>query len=209
MQETLRFLQHAHDIVIREQEGASFAASIDEIRELAAGLRSRYASAGERKLIGRLRGMKVSELLQVARAFTLLFWLMNLAEERYAERSRSKSDQGSFRALFRRLVRAGLSDREVAEKIKELRATIVLTAHPTEALRWSLRESLDRVDLLLDRRGTVAGAGGGKVGKEIFSEINGLWPSTTLRTRKPTPPEEGRYALYGPGQVLGFAVPEG
>lgn len=208
MQETLRFLQHAHDIVIREQEGASFAASIDEIRELAAGLRSRYASAGERKLIGRLRGMKVSELLQVARAFTLLFWLMNLAEERYAERSRSKSDQGSFRALFRRLVRAGLSDREVAEKIKELRATIVLTAHPTEALRWSLRESLDRVDLLLDRRGTVAGAEVEKVEKEIFSEITGLWLSTTLRTRKPTPLDEVRYAIHVLGQVLVFAVPE-
>ncbi len=208
MQETLRFLQHAHDIVIREQEGASFAASIDGIRELAAGLRSRYASADERKLIGRLGGMKVSELLQVARAFTLLFWLMNLAEERHAERSRSKSDQGSFRALFRRLVRAGLSDREVAEKIKELRATIVLTAHPTEALRWSLRESLDRVDLLLDRRETVTGAEVEKVEEEIFSEITGLWLSTTLRTRKPTPLDEVRYAIHVLGQVLVFAVPE-
>ena len=208
MQETLRFLQHAHDIVIREQEGASFAASIDGIRELAAGLRSRYASADERKLIGRLRGMKVSELLQVARAFTLLFWLMNLAEERHAERSRSKSDQGSFRALFRRLVRAGLSDREVAEKINELRATIVLTAHPTEALRWSLRESLARVDLLLDRRETVTGAEVEKVEEEIFSEITGLWLSTTLRTRKPTPLDEVRYAIHVLGQVLVFAVPE-
>ena len=208
MEETLGFLQDAHDCIIAEQEGPAFAAEIDEIRELARRLRARYASVDERKLTGRLRRMKVPELLQVARAFTLLFWLLNLAEERHAERSRSKNDRGDFRSLFRRLARAGLSKEDVAARIEELRATIVLTAHPTEALRWSLRESLDRIDLLLSSRDVSRGGERSHVEDEILSEITGLWLSTTLRTRKPTPLDEVRYAIHVLGQVLVYAVPE-
>jgi phosphoenolpyruvate carboxylase len=208
MEEALGFLQDAHDRVIEEQEGKAFARSIGEIRELAALLRTRYASADEKRLIGRLRAMEVKELLQVARAFTLLFWLLNLVEERHAEASRPKSDRESFRSLFRRLARAGVPAEEVAESIGTLRATIVLTAHPTEALRWSLRESLDRVDGLLSRREASSGGETSNIENEIFSEITGLWLSTTLRTRKPTPLDEVRYAIHVIGQVLVHAVPE-
>ena len=35
----------------------------------------------------------------VARAFTLLFWLLNLAEERHAEQIRRARDNGSFQSL--------------------------------------------------------------------------------------------------------------
>jgi phosphoenolpyruvate carboxylase len=208
MQEALGFLLDVHDRIIEEQEGTAFAGSIREIREIATRLRTRYASADEKKLIGRLRGMEVKELLQVARVFTLLFWLLNLVEERHNEASRSKSERESFRSLFRRLERAGVSPGDVAESIGALRATIVLTAHPTEALRWSLRESLDRVDGLLSRR--EASVGGEKMGieDEILSEITGLWLSTTLRTRKPTPLDEVRYAIHVLSQVLVHAVPE-
>lgn len=208
MQEALGFLQDAHDRVIQEQEGKAFAGSIGEIRELAAHLRTRYASADEKKLIGRLRAMEVKELLQVARAFTLLFWLLNRAEERHAEASRPMSDRESFRSLFRRLARAGIPAEEVAESIGTLRATIVLTAHPTEALRWSLRESLDRVDGLLVKRELSSGGEISDIEDEILSEITGLWLSTTLRTRKPTPLDEVGYAIHVLGQVLVYAVPD-
>jgi len=208
MEEVLGFLQDAHDRIIAEQEGPKFADAIDEIRELARRLRARYASADERKLTGRLRRMTVSELLQVARAFTLLFWLLNLAEERHDEQLRPSNDRADFRSLFRRLSRAGLSREEVSVQIEELRATIVLTAHPTEALRWSLRESLDRIDLLLSRREGSRGAARERVEEEVLSEITGLWLSTTLRTRKPTPIDEVRYAIHVLGQVLVYAVPD-
>jgi phosphoenolpyruvate carboxylase len=211
MEETVGFLQGAHDCIIEEQDGPAFAAELNEIRELARRLRTRYASADEQKLTDRLGRMSIPELLQVARAFTLLFWLLNLAEERHAERSRVsgvKGDRGDFRSLFRRLSRAGLSRQDVAARIEELRATIVLTAHPTEALRWSLRESLDRIDLLLSGREVARGAERDRVEDEILSEITGLWLSTTLRTRKPTPLDEVRYAIHVLSQVLVYAVPE-
>ena len=208
IEDELDFVKAAHDRIISEQEGSDFASVIDELRVLAGRLRHRYASADERMLTNRLRKMTVAELLQVGRAFTLIFWLLNLVEERHAERSRSKRDPGNFRSLFGRLARAGLSPAEVAERINELRATIVLTAHPTEALRWSLRESLDRVDLLLSDREASRGGDRPPIEDEILSEITGLWLSTTLRTRKPTPLDEVRYAIHVLGRVLVYAVPD-
>ena len=208
MKDTFEFLLEAHDRVIAEQKGASYARSIDEIRELAQRLRTRYASKDEKKLIRRLRRMKVEELIEVARTFTLLFWLLNVAEERHAERTRSRVDRDGFRALFSRLRKAGLSPKAIASGISDLRVTIVLTAHPTEALRWSLRETLDRIDRLLALREKARATSRKQIEDEILAEITGLWLSTTLRTRKPTPLDEVRYAIHVLQTVLVHAVPE-
>lgn len=204
----MALLLDAHDRVLEEQEGRAYARSLGEIRELAMRLRRRYASADEKKLVRRLRRMKVAELLDVARAFTLLFWLLNVAEERQAESARRRDDKESFRALFRRLKKAGHPAAAVARTIGELRATIVLTAHPTETLRWSLRESLDRIDRLLRRHEETAASGRAAIEDEILAEVTALWLSTTLRTRKPTPLDEVNYAVHVLQSVLVHAVPE-
>jgi phosphoenolpyruvate carboxylase len=171
-------------------------------------LRARYATADDRKLVSRLRRMTVSDLHEAARAFMLLFWLLNVAEERQSERQRAVHEQESFRTLFERLGRAGVRVERVAEAIENLRATIVLTAHPTEALRWSLRETLDRIDALLTRRAASSGSQKRDVEEEILSEITGMYLSTNLRTRKPTPLDEVRYAIHVLSDVLVHAVPQ-
>lgn len=204
----LDFLLDAHERVITEQDGPAFAKRIAEIRTLTERLRARYASADEKKILRKLRAMSAAELKEVARAFTLLFWLLNLAEERHAAALRSAKESDAFRSLFERTRKAGLDARDVADRIGDLRATIVLTAHPTEALRWSLRETLDRIDDLLTRRVNSKGSSREAVEEEILGEITGLWLSTTIRTRKPTPLDEVRYAIHILQEVLVHAVPE-
>lgn len=206
-QELLAFLFAAHERVITEQDGADFARSVGEIRLLTERLRSRYASKDEKKLANRLHRLSAAELRELARAFTLLFWLLNLAEERNTERDRGQPEGLNFRSLFERTRKAGVEGSEVARIIQDLRATIVLTAHPTEALRWSLRETLARIDRLLTRREAVKGVEREAVEEEILAEITGLWLSTTLRTRKPTPLDEVRYAVHVLQEVLVHAVP--
>ena len=145
----------AHARVIGEQDGAGFKKQIESIRTLTQRLRDRYASADEKKLLKKLRDMSTSDLREVARAFTLLFWLLNLAEERHAANLRSADDTDPLRSLFKRTKKAGLGAEQIALAIEGLRATIVLTAHPTEALRWSLRETLDRIAGLFDQRAST------------------------------------------------------
>ncbi len=206
--ELLEFLLDAHERVITEQDGPAFAKRIGEIRTLTERLRARYASADEKKLLRKLRGMNARDLREVARAFTLLFWLLNLAEERYTASLRGEKEGAAFRSLFTRARKAGLPLEQLTERIGALRATIVLTAHPTEALRWSLRETLGRIDDLLTRREHACGAEREDVEHEILGEITGLWLSTTLRTRKPTPVDEVRYAIHVLRDVLVRAVPQ-
>ncbi|MEZ4332019.1 MAG: phosphoenolpyruvate carboxylase [Myxococcota bacterium] len=202
------FLLAAHRRIVTEQEGAAHARRIDEIRALAARLRSRFASVDEKTLVRRLRRMTVGDLHETARAFMLLFWLLNVAEERRSERRRAEHDRASFRPLFERLRAAGVPARLVVEAIEGLRATIVLTAHPTEALRWSLRETLDRIDGLLSRREATSGSLRHDVEEEVLAEITGMYLSTNLRLRKPTPIDEVRYAIHVLGNVLVHAVPQ-
>ena len=57
----------------------------------------------------------------------------------------------------------------------------VLTAHPTEALRWSIRETLTRIDGLLSERQSSDAKTVRHAEKEIFAEITGLWLSTPVR----------------------------
>ena len=206
-EEVKDFLLGAHRQVIREQDGAAHARWIGEIRELAARLRTRYATADEKKLVGRLRRMSVDDLHEAARAFMLLFWLLNVAEERQTERQRADHDHESFQSLFGRLRKAGVPAERVTRAIEDLRATIVLTAHPTEALRWSLRETLDRIDALLSRREAARGSQKHDIEEEILAEITGMYLSTNLRTRKPTPLDEVRYAIHVLRDVLVHAVP--
>ncbi len=207
-EEVKDFLLGAHRQVISEQDGAVHARWIAEIRELAARLRARYASADEKKLVTRLRRMSVGDLHEAARAFMLLFWLLNVAEERQTERQRAEHDQESFHSLLGRLRRAGVTGERVVRAIEDLRATIVLTAHPTEALRWSLRETLDRIDALLTRRESASGSQRRDIEEEILAEITGMYLSTNLRIRKPTPLDEVRYAIHVLRDVLVHAVPQ-
>jgi len=207
-EEVKDFLLSAHRQIITEQDGASHARALAEIRELAGRLRSRYASADEKKLVARLRRMSVGDLHEAARAFMLLFWLLNVAEERQSERQRADHEVASFASLFARLRKAGVSAERVADAVQDLRATIVLTAHPTEALRWSLRETLDRIDALLSRREAATGSTRHDVEEEVLAEITGMYLSTNLRIRKPTPLDEVRYAIHVLRDVLVHAVPQ-
>jgi phosphoenolpyruvate carboxylase len=208
MQDEMDFLLDAHSRILVEQESGSDAKAILEIRDLAHRLRKRYASADEKKLTGRLRRMSVTELVGVGRAFTVFFWLLNIVEERHAERQRRHDEFGTFRSLFKRLRRKGLPAEVIRTTAAELRATIVLTAHPTEALRWSLRETLDRIDALLDRRQSGRGSARLDAEEGVLAEITGLWLSTTVRARKPTPLDEVRYAIHILQEVLVDAVPD-
>ena len=206
--ETIEFLFAAHARTVAEQDGPDFAKRIDAIRALTERLRRRYSSADERKLARALRDMSARDLREVARAFTLLFWLLNLAEERHEVASRRGRMGRAFRSVFERAQRAGIAAERLAERIGELRATVVLTAHPTEALRWSIRETLGRIDALLDAWLEARGARRAALEDEIHGEITALWLSTTLRTRKPTPLDEVRYAIHFLKEVFAFAVPE-
>ena len=59
----------------------------------------------------------------------------------------------------------------VARLIEDLRATIVLTAHPTDAMRLSISQTLARIELLLDQRASESEVERERAEREIVAEL--------------------------------------
>ena len=208
MREELDFLTEAHGRLIAEQEGATFRSKLAEVRDLAHRLRRRYSTKDERRMLRLLQRMSIAELVQLGHSFTLFFWLLNISEERHAGRRRRADGPGTLAELFRRLVRLRVPAEPVAHAIEELCATVVLTAHPTETMRWTVRQTLGRIESLLERRQSGNAWERDRAEAEILAEITALWQTDTVRHRAPTPIDEVHHAIHVLDTVLVDAVPE-
>lgn len=187
-----------------EQEGESFLTRVEELRSLAQDLRRSHSPHKERQLQKRVESSTTEELLAAARGFTLFFWLLNLCEQRFIARSRQIGEPGSFMELLRRLARTGASASEVDKALRDLRATIVFTAHPTETLRWSVYQTLDRIDALFEHRIQNQDR---DINGELLAEVTGLWQTSILRHRAPTPLDEVRHSIHIIENALLDALP--
>ena len=88
-----------------------------------------------------------------AQSYSIAFQLLSMVEEnaavqqrRQAEREGTLADvSGLWQQNLKRLYDQGLSDREIAQTLEDVRVEPVLTAHPTEARRRTLLEEQRRI----------------------------------------------------------------
>jgi phosphoenolpyruvate carboxylase len=187
----VRFLGTLLGEVIREQEGEALYAKIEEIRSLAKRIRREPTSAliAEQQRI--IRSLDLDEAHKIARAFTIYFQLVNIAEEtqrvrRLREYERSEKPQEmSLRKLF-----ADLSRRVPAEEVhaflSKMDIELVLTAHPTEAKRRTVLDHLFRIAAQLASM-DAAEAGDSdrqEAADGIRETLEILWHTAEIRQRK-------------------------
>lgn len=208
--------------VIAEQAGPELFALVERIRRRTIALRR-----GERavlvehdlereRLTAEIAGLDLTHAAAVAKAFTLYFQLVNLAEER-----------ARIRALHTRARRArgGPIDDSIGEAVARLAATRdaagvkavigrvvvhpVLTAHPTEARRRTLLVALRRIRRLLDALDAplTTPDEDAEQRRRIREEISLLWQTGDLRAVAPTPLDEVRSALAIFDETLFTVVP--
>ncbi len=181
--------------VILDLEGREAFDLIEEVRTLA---RDRRAGrhAAEAELDARIATLDNRQAEVVARAFSVFFDLVNIAEDRQRVRVlRDRERQRDPLPLTESLASgiADLRDRgftaaEVLQSLDRLSVELVFTAHPSEAKRRSIRtklrrmrkslEALDHPDLLpRERRRHKA---------EMRAELAVLWQSDFLRPTRPS-----------------------
>jgi phosphoenolpyruvate carboxylase len=146
----------------------------------------------------------------VARAFTVYFHLINLAEEHQRIRTLRERDTGG--APQRESVRAALTeigDERGRELLADLELHPVLTAHPTEARRRAVVTAILRVSALLrELNNPLAGSGErDEITRRLREEIDLLWRTSQLRRTKPDPLDEVRTAMAIFDETLFRAVP--
>ena len=184
----VRFLTSLLGEIIREQEGTAFFRLIEKIRKLAKAGRAEGAAQSAQTLKRVIQGLAFDTAFKVARAFTLYFQLVNLAEE--AQRIRRilwyESQPGpglamSFSWTAHRLKAARLKPREIFQRLARCEVTPVLTAHPTEVRRRTTLDHLADIARALQARDERA----------IRQTLEILWATHEARRRKPNGPFHG------------------
>jgi phosphoenolpyruvate carboxylase len=152
---------------------------------------------------------------QVARAFTVYFHLVNLAEEQQRVRTLRLRDSGDMppreslaEAISRITAEQGRD--HVPELLDGLRVHPVFTAHPTEARRRAVVASLRRISGLLavldDQR--LGAAQHAEARRGLREEIDLLWRTAQLRVNPMTPADEVRTIMAAFDETLFRLVPD-
>ena len=151
---------------------------------------------------------------QVARAFTVYFHLVNLAEEQQRVRTlqmRDSGDRPPRESLAEAVARisAEQGPEHVHELLEGLRVHNVFTAHPTEARRRAVVASLRRGGGLLatidDQR--LGAAQQAEARRALREEVDRLWRTAQLRVHPMTPADEVRTIMTAFDETLFRLVP--
>jgi len=211
----VRLLGEVLGQVLREDGGEGLYRDVERLRQATITLRSERSPELLRGVVDLVAGFDDDRSLEVARAFTLYFQLINLAEEH--QRIRVLAERGRADERVHDSIAAAVADvdaREgrpvLSELLGRLRITPVLTAHPTEARRRALFDGLQRVAAQLERRDDTAltRTAEADVQRRLLEEISILWRTAQLRDQRPTPLDEVRRVLAVFDDTLFRVVPE-
>jgi len=149
---------------------------------------------------------------QLARAFSLYFELINLAETNHRKRRRiahqieesgsnpmqhGSVQRGSLRGTLRALTSAGIDRNDALALLAAVQVTPVFTAHPTEVARRSVMFKRRRISDLLEQldRVPLAASAVQTLEATLLAEITALWQTDDVRASRPTVRDEIRMAL--------------
>jgi phosphoenolpyruvate carboxylase len=192
--------------VLREQALPGVYEIVEELRQGSIARREAY---GQHNVPEAVALPTADPLLayQVARAFSLYFELINLAETNHRKRRRvahqieeSRSgavQRGSLRGTLRALCAGGVDSTNAQELLAAVCVTPVFTAHPTEVARRSVMFKRRRISDLLEQLDRVPLAASAVQALEItlLAEITALWQTDDVRATRPTVHDEIRMAL--------------
>ncbi len=157
--------------------------------------------------------------IDVIRAFTVYFHLVNTAEQQHRTRRRKAHEtsahptlqRGSLAALLDFFEQNGMNAASIQELLNQLSIELVFTAHPTEATRRSLIIKSSRIAQLLEAYDHVAEMTPrerARWQRELESIVDLLWRIDSVLHVRLQPLDEIKMGLYYLEEILFHAVPE-
>jgi phosphoenolpyruvate carboxylase len=218
MRRDVRLLGDLLGDVIRDSAGLDLLADVERLRHAVIEARrgpqnSRDDPAGD-QIAELVASWDLDRAEQVARAFTVYFHLVNLAEEHQRIRFVRERDVGpdpvreSLAAAVAGLTRDAGRE-HFAELLGSLCIHLVLTAHPTEARRRAVVAVLRRINELLgvldDRR--TGAADQAEARRALRESVDLLWRTSQLRVKAMDPIDEVRTVMAAFDETLFRVVP--
>lgn len=217
----IRLLGDTLGEVLRAHGGARLLEAVEAMRLAAKKAREGRGAADRkkaRKTLGELcESLDAATALDVTRAFTLYFQLVNLAEDVHRSRQLSLRERecggvgvaGSLPTVVAELCASGATRAQVLESLEELRITLVFTAHPTEARRRTTERLLYMARQTLherDRR-SLTPSEERRQDRRLRAAIEALWQHASERRQRPDVLDEVRAGLWYAERVLLDNVP--
>ncbi|WP_370327323.1 phosphoenolpyruvate carboxylase [Euzebya sp.] len=193
LRDEIRLLGRLLGQIIAEEAGEDVYERVEQLRVAAV---AHHRDGGDPDaVVDVVAGLDTHQAEQVARAFTIFFQLTNLAEQRArvrALRERDTGDRPVADSVGDAVERIGAA--AVGDLLADLRVHPVWTAHPTEARRRAVVDSLRRIDAQLERLdAALLGATEElSIRRHLREEIAILWRTAQIRTSRPTPVDEVR-----------------
>lgn len=186
--------------VIIEQEGRELFEAEEEIRLLCRRLRFAYDPQLDERLKRHIEALEPDDLEKIVRAFSVYFQLVNIAERYHRIRRRRQYEsspanppqRASLGSALSRLKDKGLSVEALRDLLCEMSVELVLTAHPTEALRRSIRRKHVRIAEAIEALESplLTWRERRRLEERLIEEITVLWQTDELRIRRPEVSQE-------------------
>lgn len=202
--------------VLRESGSPGLYEDVEKLRQATIAAYTDESPEAFERAAAIAESFSIERADEVARAFTVYFHLVNLAEEHQRVRVLRERDgrpekenaADSVAAAFVRLS-AEVGDDTALEQLQALRFHPVFTAHPTEARRRAVSTSIRRLVVLLTEHDASlrGGADERRTERRMLEEIDTLWRTAPLRAEKPTPVDEVRAIMAVFDETLYTAVP--
>src|SRR5947209_5028907 len=182
--------------VIAEAGGRDLFSDVERLRRAARDARRGGDRDEPRRIVDEL---SIERAEEVARAFAVLFHLVNLAEERHRVRLPRSRDSADGPATEDSLAAAAaaIAGTDVADLLDDLEVHPVLTAHPTEAGRRAVVTGLGRIAEEMERWDDPRAGDSEREEsrRRLLEEIATLWRTALLRRRRLDPLDEVRTTM--------------
>jgi len=179
----------------------------DALGELRVGFNHlrKHENAEQRKaLLALIDGLGPDALSQIVRAVNIYFSLLNIVEESLALHERRHAIdvdprmwRGSFHDTLLSMKMRGIPFEELSGLIGQLCFLPVLTAHPSEAKRRTIKGALRNIFLSMEALDDSRLRGGPRedAKQQLANQIQILWKTDEVRTSKPDVRDEIRAGL--------------
>jgi len=202
--------------VVRTQEGQEVFDAVETLRAGYVEIRKNHDINRRQELSEFIAQLTPEEVTHVVRAFSTYFILVNIAEECHAQQLRHEQSMqtgpnwtGSFDVALQTLKKQGVSADELQRLLNQLSYCPVMTAHPTESKRRTIRDAVRRITATTKKLDTphLSRIETEETIAELRYQIQTLWKTDEVRANRPIVKDEIVYGLDYFDECLFEAVP--
>ena len=193
LREDVRLLGRLLGDTVRDQEGAAAFDLVERVRQSSIAFRRDEDAAARQELERTLDGLDREQTMVVVRAFSYFSHLANLAEDLHNIRRARQSEidgatpaDGTLARALDKAAAAGTAREALTAFFQDGLVVPVLTAHPTEVQRKSVRDLETRIEQLLEARDRrqLTPRELGDNDEEVRRAVLSLWQTRMLRLEK-------------------------